>query len=125
MKTINVAPIDEIEIKLKDKPYICSFNMLAMAYMQEELVKLDIEWTKITQSTICQMVLYGGIKANHEEFTFADAGVLVRALGPSSFNDIMNIYQNSILSGLDKKGKENLKKLTAQYMAQLHKQTSI
>ena len=71
------------------------------------------------------MVLYGGIKANHEEFTFEDAGVLVRALGPSSFNDIMNIYQNSILSGLDKKGKENLKKLTAQYMAQLHKQTSI
>ena len=125
MKTINVAPIDEIEIKLKDKTYICSFNMLAMAYMQEELVKLDIEWTKITQSTICQMVLYGGIKANHEEFTFADAGVLVRALGPSSFNDIMNIYQNSILSGLDKKGKENLKKLTAQYMEQLHKQTSI
>lgn len=125
MKTINVAPIDEIEIKLKDKTYICSFNMLAMAYMQEELVKLDIEWTKITQSTICQMVLYGGIKANHEEFTLADAGVLVRALGPSSFNDIMSIYRNSILSGLDKKGKEDLKKLTAQYMAQLHKQTSI
>ena len=125
MKTINVAPIDEIEIKLKDKTYICSFNMLSMAYMQEKLVELDIDWTEIKQSTICQLVVYGGIKANHEEFTYEEAGILVRALGPSDFNDIIGIYQSSIINGLDAKGKENLKKLTAQYIEKLRKQTSI
>lgn len=125
MKTINVAPINEIEIKLTDKTYICSFNMLSMAYMQEELVKLDIDWEKLTQSNICQLVVYGGIKANHEEFTYEEAGVLVRALGPSDYGEIINLYQSSIMSSLDKEGKENLKKLSAQYIKKLRGLTSI
>ena len=125
MKTINVAPINEIEIKLTDKTYICSFNMLSMAYMQEELVKLDIDWEKLTQSNICQLVVYGGIKANHEEFTYEEAGVLVRALGPSEYGEIINLYQSSIMSSLDKEGKENLKKLSAQYIKKLRGLTSI
>jgi len=125
MKTINVAPINEIEIKLTDKTYICSFNMLSMAYMQEELVKLDIDWEKLTQSNICQLVVYGGIKANHEEFTYEEAGVLVRALGPSDYGEIINLYQSSIMNSLDKEGKENLKKLSAQYIKKLRGLTSI
>lgn len=125
MKTISVAPINEIEIKLTDKTYICSFNMLSMAYMQEELVKLDIDWEKLTQSNICQLVVYGGIKANHEEFTYEEAGCLVRALGPSNYNEIINLYQSSIMNSLDKEGKENLKKLSAQYIKKLRELTSI
>mgnify|MGYP007032359727 CR=1 FL=1 len=125
MKTISVAPINEIEIKLTDKTYICSFNMLSMAYMQEELVKLDIDWEKLTQSNICQLVVYGGIKANHEEFTYEEAGFLVRALGPSNYNEIISLYQSSIMNSLDKEGNENLKKLSAQYIKKLRELTSI
>lgn len=124
MKTINVAPIDEIEIKLKDKKYICSFNMLSMAYIQEELVKLNCDWTEISQAKMCQLIVYGGIKGNDEEFTFEDAGKLVRLLGPANYNEIVSMYSNSITSGLDKKAQENLKKLSAQYMAKLQKSTS-
>lgn len=125
MKSINVAPLDEIEIKLKDKTYICSFNMLSMAYIQEELVKLDCDWTEITPAKMCQLVLYGGIKGNDEEFTFEEAGELARLLGPANYNEIVSMYSNSITSGMDRKAQANLKKLSAQYMAKLQKSTSV
>lgn len=121
MKTIKVAPLDEIEIQLKDKKLICSFNMLSMAYIQEELVRLDCDWTEISQAIMCQLVLYGGIKSNEEDFTYEEAGQLVRVMGPSSYNEIISMYSNSIMSGMDKKAQENLKKLSAQYMAKLRK----
>lgn len=124
MKTIKVAPIDEIKIELKDKTYICSFNMLSMAYIQDELTKLNCDWTEITQMKMCQLILYGGIKSNDEEFTFEDATKLVRILPPSSYGEIMSIYTESVMSGMDKKAKDNLKKLTAQYMAKHQKSTS-
>ena len=124
MKTIKVAPIDEIKIELKDKAYICSFNMLSMSYIQEELARMNCDWTEITQGKMCQLVLYGGIKGNDETFTFEEAGQLTRLLGPSSYSEIISMYIDSIMSGLDKKGKENLKKLSAQYMEKLQKSTS-
>lgn len=124
MRTINVAPLDEIEIKLKDKTYLCSFNMLSMAYIQDELTKLDCDWTEITQMKMCQLIIYGGIKGNDEDFTFEDAEKLVRILPPSSYGEIMSIYTDSVMSGMDKKAKENLKKLTAQYMAKHQRSTS-
>lgn len=124
MKTIKVAPIDEIKIELKDKAYICSFNMLSMSYIQEELVRMNCDWTEITQIKMCQLIIYGGIKSNDEDFTFEDAEKLVRILPPSSYGEIMSIYTDSVMSGMDKKAKENLKKLTAQYMAKHQRSTS-
>lgn len=124
MKTIKVAPIDEIKIELKDKAYVCSFNMLSMSYIQEELVRMNCDWTEISQAKMCQLVLYGGIRGNDDTFTFEEAGQLVRLLGPSSYTEIISMYTESIVNGLDKKGKENLKKLSAQYMAKLQKSTS-
>lgn len=125
MKTIKVAPIDEIKIELKDKAYICSFNMISMSYIQEELARMNCDWTEITPAKMCQLVLYGGIKSNDDSFTFEEAGQLTRLLGPGSYTEITSMYTDSIMSGLDKKGKENLKKLSAQYMARLQKSTSV
>ena len=121
MKTIKVAPIDEIKISLKDKDLICSFNMLSMAYIQDELAKLDCDWKEISPAKMAQLVLYGGIKSNDEDFTLEEAGQLVRALGPGNYGEIMSMYTEAVYSGLDKKGRENLKKLTAQYMEKLRK----
>lgn len=97
--------------------------MLSMSYIQEELVRLNCDWTEITQAKMCQLVLYGGIKSNDDTFTFEEAGQLTRILGPSSYTEIISMYTDSIMSGLDKKGRENLKKLSAQYMATLQKST--
>lgn len=125
MKTIKVAPIDEVKIQLKDKDLICSFNMISMAYIQDELAKLDCDWTEINPAQMATLVIYGGIKSNEEDFTLEDATKLVRALGPGNYGEIMNMYTEAIYANLDKKGRENLKKLTAQYMEKLRKSTSV
>ena len=124
MKTIKVTPVDEIKIQLKDKDLICSFNMLSMAYIQDELVKLDCDWTELSAAKMAELVLYGGIKSNDEDFTREEAAQLVRAIGPGNYSEIMSLYTESIYSNLDKKGRENLKKLTAQYLEKRRKSTS-
>ena len=44
MKTINVLPVEELEIKFKDgKTYKASFNMLAVGYMQQALLSKNVE----------------------------------------------------------------------------------
>ena len=117
MKTINVREIDEIKISTKDKEYICSFNMLSMAYIQEQLAFIKKEWIDLSPGDLCRLVLYGGIRANDEDFTYEDAGVIARAMSPGAYVEIMNAYHSSVMSDLDKKKQSEIKKLTAQYMA--------
>ena len=117
MKTINVREIDEIKISTKDKEYICSFNMLSMAFIQEQLALINKEWIDLSPADLCRLVIYGGIRANDEEFTYEDAGVITRALSPGAYTEIMSAYHSSVMSDMDKKKQAEIKKLTAQYMA--------
>ena len=68
MVTVNVKPVPEVLIKLKDKSYKCSFNMIAMANIQEALGTLEGEEhiTNISPAHMCALVLYAGIKANDD-----------------------------------------------------------
>ena len=68
MVTINVKPVPELLIRLKDKDYVCSFNMLCMANMQEALGTFEDEenLANISPAHMCALVLSAGIKANDE-----------------------------------------------------------
>lgn len=102
MKTINVKPIEEIEIQFADgKSFICSFNMLAMAYMQEELTKLDMNYNDIPNNVMVPLLLYAGIKSNHDEFTMAEARELVKSLSLEYYKTIIGAYRNSLVASKD------------------------
>ena len=87
MVTVNVKPVPEVLIKLTDRKYKCSFNMIAMANIQEALGTLEGEEhiTNISPAHMCAFVLYAGIKANEDSFTMDEAKALAMQMGPGSY----------------------------------------
>lgn len=117
MKTIKVKPIEEIEFVLNDKKILCSFNMLAMAHMQEAITSLDCRLDEISTARLVGMMLYAGIKANDDSFTMEEANALAMQLDPGSYREIISSYEKAVVGDMDEKDHEQLKKLMAQYLA--------
>ncbi len=117
MKTINVLPVEELEIKFKDgKTYKASFNMLAVGYMQQALLSKNVE--EISVLEFGAVVLYGTIKANDAGFTLDEARALALAMRPADLNDIIQEYMDSM--GADNElAKESQKKVIAQMLTKM------
>lgn len=117
MKTIKVKPVEKMYIELKDRTYICAFNMAAMAIYNEEISKLDGEYTDIAPARHAAIVLYSGIRQGDDEFTMEEAVALTIDMGPGSYGQIMELFNASLMESLDDKQKAFAKKLTAQYIS--------
>lgn len=118
---INVKPCKTITFALKDREYRCTFNMLAMAYMQEELSKIDKPLTEVSPARMASIILYSGIKANHEDFTMDEAVALAMNLGPAVYGDMIAEYNDAMIKSMDKEKAKLAKKLTAQYLSNVMK----
>ena len=118
MVTVNVKPVPEILIKLTDKSYKCSFNMIAMAHMQEALGTLEGEEqiSNISPAHMCAFVLYAGIKANDDSFTMDEAKALAMNMGPGSYGSVIGMFNEAVSDSMNEKDKNFLKKLLAQKM---------
>lgn len=121
MKKIVCKPIESIQIELNDKEYICSFNMIAMANMQEELGKLDCNLDEISPARMASMILYSGIKANEPDFTMDEAVALAMNMGPANYGEVMSIYSEAVTNSMNAEEKAMQKKLMAQYVASVMK----
>lgn len=117
MKKIKVKPIEEIEFVLNDRTYLCSFNMLSMAYMQEAITSLDCRLDELSTAHLVGMMLYAGIKANDINFTQEEANALAMQLDPGCFGEIISSYEEAVTGSMTEKDKEDLKKMVAQYLA--------
>lgn len=117
MKTINVLPVEELEIKFKDgKTYKASFNMLAVGHMQQVLLSKDVE--DISVMEFGAVVLYGTIKANESNFTLEEARALALAMRPADLNAVIQEYMDSM--GADNElVKESQKKVIAQMLTKM------
>ena len=116
MVTVNVKPVPEVLIKLTDKAYKCSFNMIAMANIQEALGTLEGEEhiTNISPAHMCALILYAGIKANDDSFTMPEAKALAMQMGPGSYGEIIGMFNDAVSDSMNEKDKEVLKKILAQ-----------
>ena len=116
MITVNVKPVPEVLIKLTDKSYKCSFNMIAMANIQEALGTLEGEEhiTNISPAHMCALVLYAGIKANDDSFTMPEAKALAMQMGPGSYGEIIGMFNDAVSDSMNEKDKAVLKKMLAQ-----------
>lgn len=104
MKSIKVKPVESMKIELIDRTYICTFNMLSTAYMQEELGKLgDTKLTDISPAKMCTLILYAGIKTNEEDFTLEEAANLVVNMGPAAYGDILGLYNEAMFDSMQEK----------------------
>ncbi|MGL6221035.1 MAG: hypothetical protein ACRC36_23565 [Lacrimispora sphenoides] len=92
-KKITALPAEEICIEFKDKELIATFNMKAVGYMQQELLKKKNKKNSILE--FGSVVLYGGIKANNPDFTIEEARALALTMNPSSLNEIIEAYTES------------------------------
>lgn len=92
-KKITALPADEIIIDFNDREFKATFNMLAVGYMQEKLMKPGKE--KLSIMEFGSLVLYGGIKANHEDFTIEEARALALSIRPTDLNEIIEAYMES------------------------------
>lgn len=121
MRKIAVSPANEVEILFNDKTFTATFNMKAVCYMQEELIKRNKDLTEIPMEEFGAIVLYSGIKVNHEDYTMEEARALVFAIRPADLNEIISDYLDS--SGLaDKELNETVaKKVIAQMLVGLAK----
>lgn len=116
MVTVNVKPVPEVLIKLTDRKYKCSFNMIAMANIQEALGTLEGEEhiTNISPAHMCALVLYAGIKANDDSFTMPEAKALAMQMGPGSYGEIIGMFNDAVSDSMNEKDKAVLKKMLAQ-----------
>ena len=95
MRKIAVAPANEVEIQFSDKSFVATFNMKAICYMQEELIRLNKDMEEIPIVEFGAIVLYAGIKANQEDYTMEEARALALAIRPADLNDIISDYLDS------------------------------
>lgn len=118
MVTINVKPVPEILIKFKDRSYVCTFNMIAMANMQEAIGTIEDgeSLDAISPAHMCAFVLYSGIKANNEEFTMDEAKALAMQIGPGSYGEIIGMFNEAVSDSMNEKDRKLLKKMLAQKM---------
>ena len=121
MKTIKVKPVESICIELTDKKYICTFNMMSMALMQEEIVKCEGRMDDLSPAHMASLILYCGIKPNDETFTLEEAVALTMNMGPSHYTDIIKLYNESIFDSMDEGDQTQAKKMIAQYLVNAKK----
>ncbi|MCM1467500.1 MAG: hypothetical protein NC086_05080 [Alistipes sp.] len=124
MKTIHVKPVEDIEIRLKDKNYICSFNMLTMAYLQDEIVKIKGKISEVSPAHTAALVLYAGIKTNEPDFTVEEANALALQMGPAHYEDIMAAFNEAVFASMNKEQDMTAKNLIAQYWENVKKSIS-
>lgn len=124
MKTINVKPVEDIEIRLKGRTYICSFNMLTMAYLQEEIVKIKGTINEVSPAHTAALILYAGIKTNEPDFTVEEANALALNMSPAHYVEIMGHFNESMLTSMSKEQDMAAKNLIAQYWKDVKKSTS-
>lgn len=121
MKKIAVAPANEVEIVFNDRSFIATFNMRAVCYMQEELIKLNQSVTEIPTEEFGAIVLYSGIKVNHTDYTIEEAKALAMSIRPADLNEIITDYLDSSGS-MDKEMEDAItKKVIAQMLVGLAK----
>jgi len=121
MKTIKVKPIEEIEFVLKDKKYLCSFNMMSLIYMQEALGDIDGRLDELSTAHLVSLMLYSGIRANDDNFTVEEANALAMQLDPGCYSEVISSYEKAVTGNMSAKELNKLKKLTAQYLANVRK----
>lgn len=123
MKKIKVKPVESLAIELTDKTYICYFNMLCIANMQEELSRLKCKMNQISPARMTSMILYCGINAGLPEDRIGrkEANALAIQLGPEVYSEIHNMYFESMMDSLPEKEKEKVKKELAQMIANVMK----
>jgi len=124
MKTIRVKPLEDIAIELKDKTYICSFNMLTMAYLQEEIVKIKGNINEVSPAHTAALVLYAGIKTHEPDFTIEEAKALILQMSPSNYTDILGYFNETVFSSMNKEQEMTIKNMIAQYWENVKKSTS-
>lgn len=107
-KTITALPAEEIEIKFKDKSLIAIFNMKAVGYMQQELLKTKRNKNSILDFGI--VVLYGGLRASDPNFKLEEARALALTMNPASLNEIIEAYMESACTGGENESMEEAKK---------------
>lgn len=105
-RKITALPAEEIVIEFNDKELKATFNMLAVGYMQEKLMEPGSK--KISMVEFGSLVLYGGIKVNHEDFTIEEARALALSIRPSDLNGIIEAYTEA--SGSDNEILDEAKK---------------
>lgn len=118
MKTIKVKPIETLSIELTDKTYICYFNMIAIANMQERLSNLHMRMGDISPARMVSMILWAGINAGTDvRISEEEATALAVSLSPMAYGQIMDMYFKSITDELDEESKEVLKKEIARQIS--------
>lgn len=117
---INVKPVPKIKIKLKDKAYICTFNMVAMSYMQEAIGSLekDENITELSPAHMCAFILYAGIKANDESFTIEEAKALSMQMGIGTYGEVIGLFNKAVADSVNEEDGKRIKKMIAQKFAQ-------
>lgn len=119
-KRITALPAEEICIEFNDKELIATFNMKAVGYMQQELLKKKNKKSSIIE--FCALVLYGGLKANDPDFTLEEARALTLTMNPSSLNEIIEAYTESAGATAENELLEEAKKkILAQMLTNLAK----
>lgn len=126
MKTIKVKPVETLKIELVDKTYICYFNMLCIANMQEEMSKLKCKVNQISPARMASMILYCGINAGmpEERISKKEANALAMQLDPSAYGDIYNTYFEAVMGSLPEDKQKETKKQIAQMMSSAMKSIS-
>lgn len=113
-KKICVQEADEVEIQLKDKTYVATFNMRAVGYMQEALQESAEE--ALSYEHFAGMTLYAGLKVNHPDITQEEANALALTMRPADMGEIVESYVQSVNGVSVKENEEALKKAVAQML---------
>ena len=118
MKTIQVMPAEEIKIQFTDgKEYTASFNMLAVAHMQQAMMSENTDSVSVLE--FGALVLYGTIRANDDTFTLDEAKALALAMRPTDLNGIIQTYTESMGAADKSAVKEAQKEVIAQMLLKM------
>lgn len=122
MKKITALPANEICIQFKDTEYIATFNMTAIGLMQENLAEMQsLKINEIPQEKLAALIMYSGIKVNHEQFTMDEANALALTMRPADIEMIISEYTDSVGIESDSTGEEFSKKIIAQILTNMAK----
>lgn len=121
-KTINVQPANEILISFRDKQFLCTFNMRAMTYLNEELYRMEKQADTLCSEHFAAILLYAGIKANHPDYTIDEATALALTVRPVDVNDIISLFNESNGNAVDEELEDSIaKKIIAQVLVNMAK----
>lgn len=119
-RTIDVLPVNEIVFKFRDRDYLCTFNLKALGYMQQELQCIGGNISHLCTERFAAIILYSGIRANDDNYTIEEANALTMSINPSSINQIIELYNES--NGLSNEMEDTVaKKILAQILTKMAK----